>query len=236
MEQSLPEAVGVSTLELTQWLVREVVHCLHWATCADFSASRLSIVDSPRLDLCDVLFFLTHEKTLSQYALPFGTVRIPLITRESSLTCRSFKCCPMFCQCRSDARSHVSDLVKARLLRDHVHMPMGRRHGKCWMKNLGRLTLSLLNLFMRSLPRHFPPAGVSFGCIQSLCSHQNHLYYWQLQDLMHAYHKWAHVPFEHGSHVKIKTASKQEKQIMLVATVQPKRCHLHSLCNASIDV
>lgn len=153
MEQSLPEAVGVSTLELTQWLVREVVHCLHWATCADFSASRLSIVDSPRLDLCDVLFFLTHEKTLSQYALPFGTVRIPLITRESSLTCRSFKCCPMFCQCRSDARSHVSDLVKARLLRDHVHMPMGRRHGKCWMKNLGRLTLSLLNLFMRSLPQ-----------------------------------------------------------------------------------
>ena len=108
------------------------------------------------------------------------------------------------------------------------------------MKNLGRLTLSLLNLLKQfhalTSSSHFPPAGVSFGCIQSLCSHQNHLYYWQLQDLMHAYHKRAHVPFEHGGHVKIRIASKQENQITLVAIVPPKRCHLHSLRNASIDV
>ena len=64
----LIKAVGVSTLELTNDVSERFSTASTGQHCVDFSTSRLSIVDSARLDLCGVLFFLTHEKTFTMCA------------------------------------------------------------------------------------------------------------------------------------------------------------------------
>ena len=54
------------------------------------------------------------------------------------------------------------------------------------------------------------------------------------QDLMRAYHKRAHVPFEHGGHVKNRIASKKRTESRLSLSCS-RNSHLRSLCNASVD-